>query len=532
MKLNLDANNVLAGSLTVQLEKKPPVDSNGNPLLDDNGNPVRGEVIKKETHRNAITAPFLKLMLARTFSTEPLATALRGGTKTASVPPGQFMSLHTSGANASGWGIYAMDGVYPVTKATKLPPYINSSTTYNENVTFYNVAGSTTETSREMVPQDSRTGYAFIDGGENSHTVEFIKNTGQGTVRSVIIGRAHASPISTQGVLLGEWAHQANWINGSAGTCVQTMFDRTRLIKAANSETRVLDLKTKDIWDAAAGREIINSGITGAQWSSIVAGGTTASAGSVLVNANPYRVDYVSNAAGTSVTVRLSMWTTAAAAPVANQKDIVIPIEAGTTAMTYHPITLFNPVDNTIEAFVSVSRGAFPGNKFGVNVKKIVFSNFPPNQTGANAIGMADIEYEIMDLGIWATAPAAPAMCQGLGFYDHEAEKYYLPCFVNINPNTGAEIVRGDTTFCQGYIFDAIDMSVVGDWIARSTGSNTVGGSIVPVRTDMGVTYCIYDLATPYYPNISQVISGVVLAEDYVKTSDNVLRLIYCYSLS
>ena len=506
------------GRVTVQLEE-PTGDSK-----------VRGRVIKSETHENTITDPFLANILARQMFTTPIGTAMRGVTKTASTPPGQYAAIHNSGT----WGIYALNSQSPVTKATKIPPYINTQESVASNVTFYNVNASTTETNMEMVPVDARSGFEFVEG-DNTHTLEYIKNTGTGIVRTVMLGRAHNAPDSTCGVLFGEFAHQAKWIDGYPGTCVQTMLDRTRLIKGGPTAPKLLDLLTKDILEGTVARDAIPTLLDTSYWSTLLPssnGGTTGAAGSVLVNGHPYRVDYVSNVAGTSVTIRISGWSHAAAAPAGNYKDIIIPIEAGTTAMTYHPITVFNPVTENLECFVSVSYGMFPGtpNKYGINVKKVVFSDFPPSANMAAIPNFVNITETVTDLGIWEYGPAAPAQYQGLGFFDHLVNRYYLPCYVKANPTTGALITRGTTNFCPGYIFDN-NWEIVGEWIARSAGTGNVGGSIVPMRTDRGLAYGLYDLATPYYPNITQVISGVVLAENYEKTSDNVLRLIYSYTL-
>jgi hypothetical protein len=100
-----------------------------------------------------------------------------------------------------------------------------------------------------------------------------------------------------------------------------------------------------------------------------------------------------------------------------------------------------------------------------------------------------------------------------------------LPCPYNVD-SAGNKITRSDTTFCPGYAFDATTMNITDEWVARAT-TNGPGGVMTPVRTDQGVVPMLYNLATPYYPRVGQVICGAVLANDFEKTSDNVLRIIY-----
>ena len=527
------------GRVTVALNEKV-YDNNGNQLFDDKGKPVLGKLIKEETKDNAITDPFLMSMLAHMGHTvTTVGTALRGGSKTESVPPGQYISPISTGK----WGIYALSTETPVNKNTKIPPYLAEHNTLSSDVTFFNAGATTTETNMEMVPADARSGYNYVEG-DNTLTIEYIKNTGTGTVRSVIFGRDHATPLSTHGVLLGEFAHQAGWILGTAGTAVQHTLDRTILWKnQTTSQIRFLDLLTKDLHSGSVVPAIAGTGLTAANIMAVLTTAVTGAAGSVVANGNPYRVDYTSNVTGTSVTVTLSMWTTAVTAPATNQKAVTINIEPGTTAMTMHPTIVYRPDNNTIEAFVSVSHGMFSGTG-GINLKKIVFSNLPSNRTAAaNQAAMDAIVATVTDLGIKQISPAAPGQCRGLGFYDHLTQRYYLPCYAKANPVNGSLMTAGyvgtaaEGSFCPGYIFDN-NMNIVGEWIAASSGTNNAGGAVVntgsfcPVRTDNGIAYCLYTAATPYYANITQVLSGMVLAEPFHKTGNNILRVIYSYTVT
>jgi len=125
--------------------------------------------------------------------------------------------------------------------------------------------------------------------------------------------------------------------------------------------------------------------------------------------------------------------------------------------------------------------------------------------------------------------PSAVNISEALGYYDIENQQYWFSCPYGVNPETGALVSLSQTAFCPGYKFDATNWQIAGEYVAKATGAGTPGGAICGVKTDVGSEGIIYNLATPYYPKVSQVLAGVVLDQDFNKTSENVLRVIYSF---
>lgn len=85
-------------------------------------------------------------------------------------------------------GIYLMSTPVDIKPETFITPYsqLNRSTP-SPDITFYNQNGATTETSSVIIPNQSCCG--FINDGSNiTYSIEYIKNSYSGEIRSVTIG--------------------------------------------------------------------------------------------------------------------------------------------------------------------------------------------------------------------------------------------------------------------------------------------------------------------------------------------------------
>ena len=486
-------HNVKAvGRLIVQLEDK------------------QGNVLQRETQENAVTDPFLLSWLARSMAATTLTKVLRGDSKTGSSPHGQYMSIIDAGE----WGIYALSSQTPVAKDTKISPYLRAINKQSSDVTFYNIGGHAVETANELISVDSRSGYSLAKGN-NTFTLEYVKNTSPGVVRSVIIGRGHTTSTGgVQGVVLGDIGHQPNWITGRAATAVEHKLDRTILWKTSTTSALFLDTFSKEISTTIPS----NCNLTSANLIALLNTATTTGAGSVVASGMLYRADYTS-ATGNNTTITLNRWRNST---TAETKTIAFPRVTGTTYNTScFPITIYRPDNDTIEIFMAVSCGTFTAGK-GANIQKAIISNL-------SATNIEELVITIDDLGVKNVVPSAKANQEGIGFYDHTNQRYHLPCVIYVDPVTAEVVAKADSVLAPGYVFDSANWNIVGEYFAYST---TAGGAMTPIRTNDGVQEVLYTAATPYYPKISSVISGAVLSQDMVKTVDNVLRIIYSYTLS
>lgn len=494
-----------------------------------------GKIEKEETHQNAITDGFLRYMLANAISSATLHPLLRGGVKNVA-PLSQINMLHPPlHGTANGlWGIYALKEARDITKRTHIPPYLNGVNAIDEElVTFWNANPATVENMKEMQLVDFRSGYSRING-ENKHTVEYLKNTHIGTVRSVVLGRAHTSPLSFVGQTIGELTHQANWITGRAATAVEHRSDRTLLWKASATTPVIIDLNSKEIHLTGVGRTPISN----ANLLLLLNLATTTGAGCVVMNGGFFRGDIGTVGTG-FVNVRLSRFITDAVAQV---RDVRIDFPAGMTYTdTCFPITVARPdLGDVVEVFLITANGIpTAGGASGAKVTKVIFSNI-------FSVDLPNIQAEIVDCGVMTgPVPSARALFEGLGFYDTEKSQYWLPCMMSADRITGNVVANGNAETVPGYIFNAGPTIGTGenrqqqltrvyeeDWSARAAGAGNPGGAICPVIDNNGLNSILYDVATPYYPKISQVLSGVVLSEDYVKTDENILRIIYSYTLA
>jgi hypothetical protein len=104
---------------------------------------------------------------------------------------------------------------------------------------------------------------------------------------------------------------------------------------------------------------------------------------------------------------------------------------------------------------------------------------------------------------------------------------YYLPITYhrtqaiasNLNSSSWAYGIKTNEDLTETY----------GDYIARTGTASTIAS---PVFTDAGVLQCLVNSTTMYYVTLSGVVSGANFPQALTKKADDVLRLIYEYSLT
>jgi hypothetical protein len=115
-----------------------------------------------------------------------------------------------------------------------------------------------------------------------------------------------------------------------------------------------------------------------------------------------------------------------------------------------------------------------------------------------------------------------------VGYYDPATQYYYLPCATRLNSQGNVEVLS-DANVCPGMIFDSANgWNIVGEYLAYH---HEAGGLLFPCLTEAGVIPVAVGTPMMFSPKISQVISGVVLDEPFVKTADKLLRINYKFSL-
>jgi hypothetical protein len=257
--------------------------------------------------------------------------------------------------------------------------------------------------------------------------------------------------------------------------------------------------------------------------------GTMSSA--IIVNGRAFRATYTSNTP-TAITITLSSVNTAATVVT---RPIVFEVSPTTTYdHSFRPVLVARPDNGTLEVFLATGVGLFDdgdGNmKHGVEVKKAIISNI------AASTLLANMTVAFETVGVFNEVPTVTTPMQtsafSSGYYDVETGQYYLPCGVSVSETTGVveRMMSLDTElsngFCPGYIFDA-DWNIVDEYLAFA--DNTF---LCPVKTDVGMAFCAPITTGMNYYIVGQVISGLVFEKDYIKTADNVLRLIYSITLA
>ena len=184
-----------------------------------------GKVKERQIVTNAITEAYERYVFYDMLNAGTLSSLLRSNTRTGF----NFLTRTLP----SLFGLYAMNHDIDIKKDTFLPPYVgDNQASLADGVSFYNVGGSTTESTKEMIPVDQR---CYFDKAKKEFVLEYVKNTGVGTVKSVCVGRAHSIKTDKFSVALAETAVPATWQSGTVNYFLEHTVDRTFLWKGTTS---------------------------------------------------------------------------------------------------------------------------------------------------------------------------------------------------------------------------------------------------------------------------------------------------------
>ena len=84
------------------------------------------------------------------------------------------------------------------------------------------------------MPSPGHSGYSRVNG-DNSLTIEYVKDIASGTVRSVHFGRGHTSTTAIVGQLVGEPRAVTNWTSGGTPFFLDHRIGASEVVKNTSS---------------------------------------------------------------------------------------------------------------------------------------------------------------------------------------------------------------------------------------------------------------------------------------------------------
>ncbi len=454
-----------------------------------------GKVKERQIVTNAITEAYERYVFYDMLNAGTLSSLLRSNTRSGF----NFLTRTLP----SLFGLYAMNHDIDIKRDTFLPPYVgDNQTALADGVSFYNVGGSVTESTQEMIPVDQR---CYFDKAKKEFVLEYVKNTGVGTVKSVCVGRSHAIKTDKFSVALTETAMPSTWLSGNANYLLEHTTDATLLWKTNGSSwTWRNNLVTRS--NEAIGGAVC-AGVVSSYFGGLVVGNVVSKAAKL-------------SASGDTHVVRLTYVNNFRTSSTAGTKDITFTCREEMTVNTaVQPVLVYRPAQNKLEIFVTLSTGDHDGT-FGCNLQKAVVGNLDDP---------ANLTVEIEDLGIlpyavsnWTSASVGYYLT---GFF-HDG-KYYLPVYA-VTDDFGKMTVTAEAAFQTGIVVSS-DFSTVHNTVNFRTATASEVNAFV--LTDGGVVQCRVNAPTIPYVHLSQVLSGSNLPQPVTKNVDDVLRIIYRYRL-
>jgi hypothetical protein len=375
-------------------------------------------------------------------------------------------------------GIYLMSTEEPVHRGTVLPPYVNEARTgLNANVPFYSLG--TTSDSGQLIAGVNASSNFNENPGEVDYKMVYSKTAGTGYVRSIILGRAHATPAQAIEVGLNDANLPADFKTSTNANYILNHEDGTTMYKT---------IGTNGFYTANIKKKLYSSATNATAYANI-----NSYFGAIEVGDTIYKVAKQA-ATGTNYTVRLTYVPNWKSATAATTLDVVIPTEIAVNTVTLPVLVYKNPT--TLEAFVTPSIGAHAAGNGG-NLKKIVYDITDP----------AAITTTIEDVGIYpfsiSSVGATNALYNG-GLYANNT--YYLP--IHHILTGGAISHTASATYVEGVSLLEVDNSVDHRFLYKIKADT----SMHPIIGEAGaVMYLTANVATPRFVTASQVISGVVL---------------------
>jgi hypothetical protein len=456
----------------------------------------QGNVKSRQKVTNAITDAFLRYAFYDMLNGGTLSGVLRSNTRT-----GYNLLARTV---PSTLGIYALDHAIDVKAETFLPPYVTSNlNTLDPGVTFYNVGGNTVEDSQVMIPVDQR---CYFDHTKRELVVEYVKNTGMGTVKSVCVGRSHLLKTQLYSVTQTETAIPNQWLATSTNYLVENHpTNGTSLWKAASTAAQYrfnLKNRTMDTFNSSPLYSNITAAVT---------------VGGIVVGDHLFKA-IKQAASGSTYTIRLNYVQNFRTAATVATKDVSVTCQEGMSILTDSiPVMVYRQDTDVLEIFVTTSAGDHGGG--GFNVQKVVVTGLDnPATMATETVDLGLLPYNISNFGTTAAIFLS-------GYFD--GEHYYLPYTSTIDTQGKIDVIA-ENAFQNGIIVskDFKTISRVFNMRSATTTPNLI------VRADTGLLQCQANATNIPYIFLSQVVSGANLPEPSVKELDDVLRILYRYRVT
>jgi hypothetical protein len=465
----------------------------------------RGNVKERQVVQNTITDPYLKLVLmnAMVMGSSNLNNITKGGS-------GNFVS----GTNIATYGIYAMSDLVTINRDTYLPPYVDKTQTgLHPSVVFYNVNGNTTESIKEMTPELS---HCYYDTIKNECTMEYVKKTYAGTIRSIAIGRVH-NTIDSFIFICKHFGVPAEMYHTTASPV---------LVDYALEHTSNGTILYKVV---GTGTEYFSCNLKTGQYNRVLhasaASRISGHIGGLIVNGNLFRVARKGNPGAASTIATLS-WIKGVFNDSATSGSIDIsftPKDAsyGSTVTELNPVLVARPDLGKLEIFVTVqlNTNSLAGTEL-VCIRKasIDISEFDTGSLTSSNITMEstiDFKYAISSHGTTVGSYQT-------GLY-HDG-KYYLPIFASF---TGSSANYSPSNVYQQGVIVSSDFSTIHNLMAVRNAANQFNAPVI-VQEDK-VAQMKVNTTEPTMIQSGQIISGANLPYPITKTENDILRLIYRY---
>ncbi|MDR2170659.1 MAG: hypothetical protein LBP59_10995 [Planctomycetaceae bacterium] len=478
----------------------------------------KGNIEKRVIGSNFITNVGKQVAIERIVRGISPLSALFQGSHTATTP---YTTNVYSTTNPSTMGLYLMSDEIDEDVDMVIPPYVQPNlTSLTSNVPFYGTS-AVGETDKLLIPSAS-----YLDPDTGDYAIDFVKNYGVATIKSISVGRIHGEKNSNFGLWMHEQMRNPTWVgwNLTAPYLLEHRTTGSFLWKYYSGYMFQVDLSNmatpvaRSISGTACGIPGVSSGIAV----------TTGPAGEEKTIG--YRAIY-SSATSTTHTVNLQYTTAFYTATSVATKPIVFTlrdsVSAGATNVgsSSQPVIVYLPETNQIQVFQTLSYGNHGDDGYGCNVQVATISGIddPANMT-----------YEIEDLGILdygiGNHSSSGENYSLQGYYDVENERYYLPyAYVKNHATSVVSVI--DSTFTPGIIYDAEFTAPLRRIIMRISTSQScpfilVDGKIRQIWANSSGQ----NIGFPYV-RLSQVFSAINLPEPVTKPSDKILHVIYKYRL-
>jgi hypothetical protein len=418
----------------------------------------------------------------------------------------------------SSLGIYTMKSPVVVTPESEIPPYVSKTRTLlHKDVTFFNNNGATAEDMSTMIPVPTRSG---LDRAKSEWTLEYVKNTNAGIVRSIALGRNYTA-YSTYDLVTAtkDWEAPVTWT---------TAADAFHALEYTANGTIVWK-RNATVANTVVGYNLLTKVYTTAVNANAYTSLQTIFGG-VIVNGNAYKAILNAAPSGSSVVVKVTGykdWYNLPAATGTNQTTLSVTFNAanGSTLVANgcQPVLVHRPGTTLIDVFCTVSteeRGAAWG--YNVQRKTINVADIT-NLTVTSEMEDVILPYAVgqYDTGAANYEPGA--------FFDG---KYYLPIRWTCDDITGTRTAPASdvslAAYQEGVVLSQDLQTVINEVETRHLANMTCCW----VQTGANeLVKLIAANATAAFPYHTQLISAANLDAPVTKGDSDILRIIYKYRI-